>query len=59
MEQQKKEIIEAFDLEEVYKLATLLDSLEDIFNKELSIPSYYDQKNLQNSLYKRLVITTI
>lgn len=59
MEQQKKEIIEAFDLEEVYKEATLLDSLEDIFNKELSIPSYYDQKNLQHCLYKRLVITTI
>lgn len=47
METKKEVDIQKSTLEEVFKEATLLDSIEDIFNIELSLPDYYDEKNLQ------------
>lgn len=47
METKKEVDIQAWTLEEVFKEATLLDSIEDIFNIELSLPNYYDEKNFK------------
>lgn len=51
--------IEAYNIDDVLKINNLLDELQQIFDFELSLPEYYDQKNLQCRLDKRLVFTTI
>lgn len=46
METQNPIIIEGFDFEEVLKMNSILDEIEDIFDAELENKLYYAQKIL-------------